>query len=107
TQEYRQFLNQLLEIRTYAMGLLTQPLHQFYQSRKVISVYWFEPNNEHTLNHNVVPTTMTESQSSKTIMPKNNDKMIESKDEILSNVLWKLLELRKFLTSSHTQTAWG
>nr|CAG8450832.1 4779_t:CDS:10 [Entrophospora candida]CAG8586087.1 6687_t:CDS:10 [Entrophospora candida] len=142
TQEYRQFLNQLLEIRTYAMGLLTQPLHQFYQSRKVISVYWFEPNNEHTLNHNVVPSvhdtlntwnvleksleeekkaqntplinlafclraTMTESQSSKTIMPKNNDKMIESKDEILSNVLWKLLELRKFLTSSHTQTAWG
>jgi hypothetical protein len=38
------------------MGLLTQPLHQFYQSRRVVSVYWFEPSNEHHLNHNVVPS---------------------------------------------------
>jgi hypothetical protein len=56
TQEYRNFLSNLLELRTQAMGLLTQPLHQFYQSRRVISVYWFEPNNEHYLNHNVVPS---------------------------------------------------
>jgi len=38
------------------MGLLTQPLHQFYQSRRVVSVYWFEPSNEHHLNHNIVPS---------------------------------------------------
>jgi len=38
------------------MGLLTQPLHQFYQLRRVVSVHWFEPNNEHLLNHNVVPS---------------------------------------------------
>ncbi|CAB4431514.1 unnamed protein product [Rhizophagus irregularis] len=142
TIEYRQFLSQLLELRTQAMGLLTQPLHQFYQSRRVVSVYWFEPSNEHHLNHNVVPSvheilntwnvlergleeekkaqktsvidiafclkaTATEDQAAKTVMPKNNDKIIESKDEILANVLWKLLELRQFLTSSHTHTAWG
>ncbi|CAG8438708.1 9726_t:CDS:10 [Diversispora eburnea] len=149
TQEYRQFLSHLLELRAQAMGLLTQPLHQFYHSRRVISVYWFEANTantantEHVLNHNVVPsvhetlntwnvlekcledekkaqktstidiafclkTTATEDQAAKTVMPKNNDKIIESKDEICANVLWKLLELRKFLThSQHTHTTWG
>lgn len=39
--------------------------------------------------------TATEDQAAKTVMPKNNDKIIESKDEILANVLWKLLELRQ------------
>ncbi|CAG8453923.1 4770_t:CDS:10 [Acaulospora morrowiae] len=56
TQEYRQFLNELLELRTQAMGLLTQPLHPFYQSKRVVSFYWFDPSNEHLLNHNVVPS---------------------------------------------------
>ncbi|CAG8474579.1 15153_t:CDS:10 [Funneliformis caledonium] len=142
TIEYKNFLGQLLELRTQAMSLLTQPLHQFYQSRRVVSVYWFEPGNEHHLNHGAQPSvhetlntwnvlergleeekkaqktsvidiafclkaTATEDQAVKTVMPKNNDKIIESKDEILANVLWKLLDLRKFLTSSHTHTAWG
>jgi len=39
--------------------------------------------------------TTTDDQAAKTVMPKNNDKIIESKDEILANVLWKLLELRQ------------
>ncbi|CAG8764876.1 10784_t:CDS:2, partial [Dentiscutata heterogama] len=56
TQEYKQFLKQILDLRTQAMGLLTQPLHQFYQSRRVVSVYWFESGNEHPLNHNVAPS---------------------------------------------------
>ncbi|CAG8748929.1 11916_t:CDS:2, partial [Racocetra persica] len=143
TQEYRQFLKQILDLRTQAMGLLTQPLHQFYQSRRVVSVYWFESGNEHPLNHNIAPSvhenlntwnvlergleeekkaqktsvidiafclraTATEEQAAKTIMPKNNDKTIDSKDEIISNVLWKLLELRQFLThAQHTHTVWG
>ncbi|CAG8695863.1 30025_t:CDS:10, partial [Gigaspora margarita] len=143
TQEYKQFLRQILDLRTQAMGLLTQPLHQFYQSRRVVSVYWFESGNEHLLNHNVAPSvhetlntwnvlergleeekkaqktsvidlafclraTATEEQAAKTIMPKNNDKPIDSKDEIIGNVLWKLLELRQFLThAQHTHTDWG
>ncbi|CAI2168817.1 8627_t:CDS:10 [Funneliformis geosporum] len=150
TIEYRNFLGQLLELRTQAMGLLTQPLHQFYQSRRVVSVYWFEPSNEHHLNHGAQPSvhetlntwnvlergleeekkaqktsvidiafclkaTATDDQAAKTVMPKNNDKIIESKDEILANVLWKLLDLRRqvllyvlfFLTLSHTHTPWG
>jgi len=56
TQEYKQFLNQLLQLRTQAMSLLTQPLHQFYQSRKVVSIYWYEPSNDHPLQHNVLPS---------------------------------------------------
>ncbi|CAG8485691.1 2066_t:CDS:10 [Ambispora gerdemannii] len=140
TQEYRRFLNELLELRAQAMGLLTQPLHQFYQSRKVVSLYWFEPNVEHILNHNpsvheilstwnvlerglederktqktsnidfvfCLRATATDDQAAKTIMPKNNDKLIDSKEEILANVQWELLQLRKFLTSSHTHTPWG
>ncbi|CAG8439730.1 12089_t:CDS:10 [Ambispora leptoticha] len=142
TQEYRRFLNELLELRAQAMGLLTQPLHQFYQSRKVVSLYWFEPNAEHVLSHNVAPSvheilstwnvlgrgledekkaqkvdiyflfkvccsTATDDQAAKTIMPKNNDKLIETREEILANVLWELLQLRKFLTTSHKHTSWG
>ncbi|CAG8489148.1 3402_t:CDS:10 [Paraglomus brasilianum] len=142
TQEYKQFLNQLLQLRTQAMSLLTQPLHQFYQSRKVVSIYWYEPSNDHPLQHNVLPSvhdtlstwnvleggleeerkaqktstidiafclraTATEEQAARTIMPKNNDKTIISKDEILANVIWRLLQLRGFLTQSHTQTYWG
>ncbi|KAG9301630.1 hypothetical protein G9A89_016700 [Geosiphon pyriformis] len=142
TQEYRNFLNQLLDLRTQAMGLLTQPLHQFYQSRRVVSLYWFEPSVEHVLIHNVAPSaheilstwnvlerglederkaqktttidfafclraTATDDQAAKTIMPKNNDKIIDAKEEILANVQWELLQLRDFLTPSHTHTPWG
>ncbi|CAG8538773.1 13168_t:CDS:2 [Acaulospora colombiana] len=143
TQEYRQFLNNLLPLRTQAMGLLTQPLHPFYQSKRVVSFYWFEPSTEHILNHNAAPSvhevlntwnvmergleeekkaqktstidlafclraTVTSEQAAKTVMPKDNNKALSSRDEICANVLWKLLELREFLThSQHTHTVWG
>ncbi|KAL0093639.1 temperature dependent protein affecting M2 dsRNA replication-domain-containing protein [Phycomyces blakesleeanus] len=51
TAEYRNFLIQLLDIRTQTLSLLTQPLHQYYQGRKVVSYFWFDPNTEHVMHH--------------------------------------------------------
>ncbi|CAO3674388.1 unnamed protein product [Umbelopsis vinacea] len=51
THEYRIFLQQLLNIRTQTLSLLSQPLHKFYQSRKVITVFWFDPSEEHIMHH--------------------------------------------------------
>ncbi|RUO95865.1 temperature dependent protein affecting M2 dsRNA replication-domain-containing protein [Jimgerdemannia flammicorona] len=56
--EYRTFLNQLLDVRTQTLSLLTQPLNQFYQQRKVMSLYWFEQSVEHVMHHHAsVPQT--------------------------------------------------
>lgn len=57
--EYHSFLNQLSEIRTQTLSLLSQPLHQFYQQRKVVSLYWFEPNIEHVMLHHASAVQQT------------------------------------------------
>ncbi|CAM0140437.1 unnamed protein product [Umbelopsis sp. WA50703] len=51
TEEYRTFLQQLLNIRTQTLSLISQPMHKFYQSRKVVTVFWFDPNEEHIMHH--------------------------------------------------------
>ncbi|RUO95686.1 temperature dependent protein affecting M2 dsRNA replication-domain-containing protein [Jimgerdemannia flammicorona] len=35
------------------------------------------------------------------------DQILETKDEIVANTLWKALEIREFLNSKHTHTTWG
>lgn len=59
TTEYRNFLLGLLGIRTQTLSLLTQPLHQFYQSRKIASHFYFDPTTEHIMHHhpNYNPTS--------------------------------------------------
>lgn len=49
--EYHNFLHQLLNIRTQTLSLLTQPLHQFYKTRKVATHFWFEPTVEQIMHH--------------------------------------------------------
>lgn len=53
TEEYRSFLNskELIQFRTQSLSLLSWGLHKFYQSRKVASIYWFEPSVEHVMQH--------------------------------------------------------
>lgn len=49
--EYHHFLHQLLSIRTQTLSFLTQPLHQFYKTRKVATYFWFEPAVEQIMYH--------------------------------------------------------
>ncbi|CAO3594271.1 unnamed protein product [Absidia cylindrospora] len=156
TTEYRNFLLQLLSIRTQTLSLLTQPLHQFFQRRKVACYFWFDPSTEQVMYHqpgqggtenqnsanflnNVyektsawkvgnenistemkdqqtnqvdiafcVKATESETKASKTMAKSNPDKVLEEKNEIVANVIWKMLEIRDFLTSSkHVYTTWG
>lgn len=51
TSEYTNFLLGLLSMRTQTLSLLTQPLHKFYQSRKVASYFYFDPSTEHIMHH--------------------------------------------------------
>jgi hypothetical protein len=51
SHEYRQFLGDLLEMRTQTLTLLTQSLHQFYKTRKVTTHFWFDPHVEQTMHH--------------------------------------------------------
>ncbi|KAI7872052.1 temperature dependent protein affecting M2 dsRNA replication-domain-containing protein [Spinellus fusiger] len=151
TVEYRRFLIPLLELRTQTLSLLTQPLHQYYQGRKVVSYFWFEPGVEHIMHHNdsapannnksnaphtiyqktiawyvskeavksekaaqhthtvdiafCIRATLTEAKVAK--LKSNNRKPLEGKDEILANVLWKMLQIRDFVSSRHAPTVWG
>ncbi|KAL8283098.1 hypothetical protein RQP46_005876 [Phenoliferia psychrophenolica] len=43
----------------------------------------------------------------RTIIPKNSEKLLEKKDEIVANALWRFLELRSFLTASHQHTPYA
>ncbi|KAK4701073.1 hypothetical protein P7C70_g5164, partial [Phenoliferia sp. Uapishka_3] len=43
----------------------------------------------------------------RTIVPKNTEKLLEKKDEIVANTLWRFLELRSFLTASHQHTPYA
>ncbi|KAF7727595.1 hypothetical protein EC973_007356 [Apophysomyces ossiformis] len=146
TAEYRNFLFQLLSIRTQTLSLLTQPLHQFYQARKVVSYFWFEPQVEHVMHHHPNHNHTTNGASSvncnasllNTIYEKTSSwnvtrdfiepekssqnastidiafcmkatengakaaktisgpgKILEDRDEITANVLWKTLEIRE------------
>ncbi|KAJ1974114.1 hypothetical protein H4R35_003770, partial [Dimargaris xerosporica] len=51
TTEYRQLLKDLLPLRTKTLALLSKSLHHFYQNRKVVSIYYFEPTVEHNMAH--------------------------------------------------------
>ncbi|KAK9432702.1 temperature dependent protein affecting M2 dsRNA replication-domain-containing protein [Lipomyces doorenjongii] len=55
--EYRRFLSDLESMRSQSLSLLTQPLHRFYQAKRVYVVYWYERNNEHEIPHRLTPTT--------------------------------------------------
>ncbi|BGP58978.1 hypothetical protein NBRC10512v2_000268 [Rhodotorula toruloides] len=48
--------------------------------------------------------TSTASLAQRTIVPKNADRPLDKKDEIVANTLWRFLELRSFLTSAHQHT---
>src|SRR4051794_26894172 len=43
TREYRQLVQQLAKVRAQTLSLLTQPLHSFYASKRVVSIAWFDP----------------------------------------------------------------
>ncbi|KAK9479965.1 temperature dependent protein affecting M2 dsRNA replication-domain-containing protein [Lipomyces japonicus] len=57
--EYRKFLSLLEGVRCHILNLLTQPLHRFYQAKRVSAVYWFEKNVEHELPHRLTPPLYT------------------------------------------------
>ncbi|KAI9820999.1 MAG: hypothetical protein M1826_000778 [Phylliscum demangeonii] len=44
---------------------------------------------------------------SHSITPKDSSKILVTKPEILSNALWRLLQLRGYSDSQHTLTSWG
>ena len=41
------------------------------------------------------------------IGPKDQARFLESKDEFLSNTLWRFLQLRRFIGADHKLTSWG
>jgi len=51
TEEYRQHLQGLLNVRTQTLALLTQPLNQHFQTKKVHTSYYFSPNTEYPMHH--------------------------------------------------------
>ncbi|KAI5481413.1 XPG I-region protein [Pseudohyphozyma bogoriensis] len=51
--------------------------------------------------------TSSSALAQRTIIPKNSEKLLEKKDEIVANTLWRFLELRAFLTSAHQHTAYA
>ncbi|GAA5828267.1 hypothetical protein JCM11251_002668 [Rhodosporidiobolus azoricus] len=48
--------------------------------------------------------TSTTSLAQRTMVPKNAERPLDKKDEIVANTLWRFLELRSFLTSAHQHT---
>ncbi|GAA6054763.1 hypothetical protein JCM3770_000931 [Rhodotorula araucariae] len=48
--------------------------------------------------------TSTTSLAQRTIVPRNAERPLDKKDEIVANTIWRFLELRSFLTSAHQHT---
>ncbi|GJN92125.1 hypothetical protein Rhopal_005155-T1 [Rhodotorula paludigena] len=48
--------------------------------------------------------TSNTSLAQRTMVPKNAERPLDKKDEIVANTLWRFLELRSFLTSAHMHT---
>ncbi|KAK9763372.1 hypothetical protein K7432_010006 [Basidiobolus ranarum] len=131
TIEYHKFLTKLLEIRVQSLNLLVGPLHQFYHSRKVVSIFWFEPNVEHPMNHQdamktnewLIPQNIIQQeQKNPDASPDfglaltslhrfqeahNPNLILETKDQIILSILLNLLERRRFIESNRTLTKYG
>ena len=45
--------------------------------------------------------------ASKTVVPRNPKNPLSTDDEIVSNALWRFLQLREFIDQDHQLTAWG
>jgi len=57
TIEYREFIKSqnLLDLRTQALSLLTMGMSNFMRNRRVNSIFWFDPSHEIQLHHENEP----------------------------------------------------
>ncbi|KAK9766816.1 hypothetical protein K7432_003834 [Basidiobolus ranarum] len=131
TVEYHKFLKKLLKLRVQSLGLLVEPLHQFYHSRKVVSILWFEPNTEHLMNHQdtvkvnewLIPSNIIQQEQKKENVnldfafalsslsawskAHNSNSVLETKDQIVLNILLKILERRGFIEPNRGLSNYG
>ncbi|KAI9820963.1 MAG: hypothetical protein M1832_003435 [Thelocarpon impressellum] len=54
-----------------------------------------------------VESLVDQSFASRSVTPKDNSKPLVTKDEILSNTLWRFLQLRGYIDAKHSLTLWG
>ncbi|KAK9455403.1 temperature dependent protein affecting M2 dsRNA replication-domain-containing protein [Dipodascopsis uninucleata] len=80
--EYHKYLRDLEGIRSQTLSLLTQPLHRFYQAKRVYAVYWFDRNNEHDLVHRLTPTLYETVSTWNTPMSVLKDKLTVSENHV-------------------------
>ncbi|KAK9469679.1 temperature dependent protein affecting M2 dsRNA replication-domain-containing protein [Lipomyces arxii] len=55
--EYHTFLSDLQAMKSQQLSLLTEPLHRFYQAKRVYTVNWYDRAAEHDIAHRLSPTT--------------------------------------------------
>lgn len=53
---YQRFVEGLLDMRTQALNLLTQPLNRYFQAKALSAVYWFDAGREVPIQHRQDPT---------------------------------------------------
>ncbi|KAK9451977.1 temperature dependent protein affecting M2 dsRNA replication-domain-containing protein [Limtongia smithiae] len=54
--EYRRFLTEQVPMWTQILSLSSQPLHRFYQAKRMNAVYWYDRAVEHEIPHRLTPT---------------------------------------------------
>ncbi|ORX48366.1 hypothetical protein BCR36DRAFT_79758 [Piromyces finnis] len=95
TIEYHEFIKSqsLLDLRTQALSLLTMGMSNYMRSRKVNSIFWFEPSTEFQLHHEnepigarwLPPNKLAQIKDSKQPDKENEDANQESKEKEQSN----------------------
>ena len=51
SKEYRELLDQLVELRAAALGILSNELNDYYQQRRVVTARWYAPETDVAINH--------------------------------------------------------
>ncbi|KAK9471322.1 temperature dependent protein affecting M2 dsRNA replication-domain-containing protein [Dipodascopsis tothii] len=134
TAEYRRFLDAVDALRGQALGLFTQPLHRFYQAKRVVAVRWHDRDHRIEIPHRAAPSlyhTVADwnvraadlpsealadypalvlalrdpAYAASTRTPRSG--ALSTPAEVLANAHWRLLQLRGFVSPTHALTPLG
>ncbi|KAJ6144472.1 hypothetical protein N7470_008367 [Penicillium chermesinum] len=135
TEVYRQLVGDTLTpIRIQSISLLTNSLHRFYQVKEITVRPWFDENSDRKTNLKSIPSVKETIQGWKVkneSLPESIQKLqaprgtlkfavqslndpdfvatssAKQENPILSNVLWRFLQLRGYVDAKHNLTVWG
>ncbi|KAI4166494.1 MAG: hypothetical protein LQ343_008005 [Gyalolechia ehrenbergii] len=104
---------QLDPLRKQAIGLLADSTHRYWQKKEMTTKYWFDPTHE--VNFNIKDLLPSPKDSLASWNVRGNVlserqqvfNLLETREEICANAVWRFLQLRGYVDQQHQLTSWG